>query len=446
MSLHSGERQVSTSLEAIRKDHTARYKFVCERETNTTVLDCGCGIGYGSKMLVDSKNVVSALDIDQETVDFAYKNYPGPTYEQIDLNEEFVIEGFQVGVAFEVIEHLDNPENLLRALKHCEKLYASVPNQEVFPWQESFLPFHKRHYTKKEFEILLNTTGWQVLEWLGQEGTESTPETDVNGRTLIAVCERRKDETRQVKLKYYDEKPEVESVAILGLGPSLSEFIDFSKRAGGASAFVDEVWGINAVGNVVHCDRIFHMDDVRIQEIRAKAKPESNIANMLKWLKRHPGPIYTSRPHNQYKGLVAMPIEAMIRELTFDYFNSTAAWAVAYAVYIGVKHIKLYGCDFTYPNAHHAEKGRACVEFWLGIAVAKGIRITFPTTTTIMDACEPRHERLYGYDTVDVLLDNTVSPISIKFYEKDALPTAEQVEAKYNHSRHPNQYVEKGQA
>jgi hypothetical protein len=50
------------------------------------------------------------------------------------------------------------------------------------------------------------------------------------------------------------------------------------------------------------------------------------------------------------------------------YFNSTAAYAVAYAIHMGVKKISVFGMDFTYPNAHDAEKGRACVEFWLGIA------------------------------------------------------------------------------
>jgi hypothetical protein len=42
------------------------------------------------------------------------------------------------------------------------------------------------------------------------------------------------------------------------------------------------------------------MDDVRIQEIRAAARPESNIATMLGWMRKHPGPIYTSRLHPDY--------------------------------------------------------------------------------------------------------------------------------------------------
>jgi hypothetical protein len=70
-------------------------------------------------------------------------------------------------------------------------------------------------------------------------------------------------------------------IAILGLGPSVRQYLELTKRAGGRSAFCTETWGINALGDVFACDRIFHMDDVRIQEIRAAAKPDSNIARML---------------------------------------------------------------------------------------------------------------------------------------------------------------------
>ena len=70
-------------------------------------------------------------------------------------------------------------------------------------------------------------------------------------------------------------------IAILGLGPSVRQYMELTKRAGGRSAFCTETWGINALGDVFACDRIFHMDDVRIQEIRAAAKPDSNIARML---------------------------------------------------------------------------------------------------------------------------------------------------------------------
>ena len=58
-------------------------------------------------------------------------------------------------------------------------------------------------------------------------------------------------------------------VVILGLGPSLESYVDLVKRLGGRRAFADEVWAINALGDVVACDRFFHMDDFRVQQLRA---------------------------------------------------------------------------------------------------------------------------------------------------------------------------------
>lgn len=237
-----------------------------------------------------------------------------------------------------------------------------------------------------------------------------------------------------------------ESVAILGLGPSLNEFVELSKRLGGRH--VEEVWGINSLGDVFNCDRIFHMDDVRIQEIRAAERPDSNIAKMLNWMRRHPGPIYTSRVHPDYPGLVPFPLQEVCGRFNQAYFNSTAAYAVAYAVFLGVKRLEVYGNDFTYPNAHHAEKGRACVEFWLGIAVSLGIDVKVPHTSSLLDACAA-HERLYGYDTVDVNFSrDEAGKVAVEFVPipESEYPTADEIEAKYDHAAHPNPLVQKESA
>ena len=233
-------------------------------------------------------------------------------------------------------------------------------------------------------------------------------------------------------------------VVILGLGPSMEHYVDVTKRLGGRRVLADEVWTINSLGDVIQCDRVFHMDDVRIQQIRADAAPESNIANMLGWMKTHPGPIYTSRTHADYPGLVAFPLADVIGDLGFAYFNSTAAYAVAYAIHIGVKKISLFGLDYTYANAHDAEKGRACVEFWLGMAAQRGIEIAISDRSSLMDALQPSADRLYGYDTLDV--DIAAPPagsrkVKVKFTPRKELPTAEAIEAAYDHQKHPNPLV-----
>lgn len=224
-------------------------------------------------------------------------------------------------------------------------------------------------------------------------------------------------------------------VAIVGLGPSLDQYVELTKRAGGRHRLFDETWAINALGDIFACDLVFHMDDVRIQEIRAAARPESNIAAMVEWLKTSPVPVVTSRAHENYPMLVQFPLEDVLNNLGHDYFNNTAAYAVAFAIHMGAETISLFGMDYTYPNVHDAEKGRACVEFWLGQAHARGIKINLPKTTTLMDSCYPQTSRLYGYDTLDIAFD--VQPdgeLKLGFTPRDKLPTADEIEKLYDHS------------
>lgn len=458
--MNQGERQVAPTIDGIRRDHVARYEWAAAMiGSDKTVADAACGVGYGSQILVQAGNAVGAYDSDAEALGYAAKHYPGPTYWQRDLENPQHGEdmrGYDAAVCFETIEHLHDPAPLLRQLRQAAPLLlASVPNEDVFPWNNH--AFHYRHYTSGEFQTLLEACGWEVTEWYGQRDAQSEIEKNINGRTLIAVCRRREKRAAPqppatVELTVGRERALPgswpERVAILGLGPSVKEYLELVKRAGGKAAHYDEVWGINAIGDVINCDRWFHMDDVRIQEIRARARPQSNIAQMLQWLRRHPGPILTSRAHPDYPGLVDFPLSDVVNSTRFPYFNSTAAYAVAYAVHLhivsdgkAVKRLVVYGNDFTYPNAHDAEKGRGCVEFWLGYAAARGIKLKIPRTSSLMDACHSPDERLYGYDTVKIVLQDTGERFDVSAFERTELPTADEIEVRYDHSAHPNPLV-----
>lgn len=233
-------------------------------------------------------------------------------------------------------------------------------------------------------------------------------------------------------------------VAILGLGPSVRQFMELAKRFGGRRALCDQVWSINALGDVFASDLIFHMDDVRVQQIRAKASPKSNIARMLEWMKTTTTPVITSIPHQDYPALEPFPLEEVVNMVPTAYFNSTAAYAVAYAIYKGATKISCFGMDFTYPNCHDAEKGRACVEFWLGIAVSRGIELSMPKTTSLMDAYNPQKERFYGYDCVDLEFSRKDARVSVELkpISESEYPTAEEIEQSYDHSRHPNKMLD----
>jgi hypothetical protein len=231
-------------------------------------------------------------------------------------------------------------------------------------------------------------------------------------------------------------------ISIVGLGPSSAEYLAFCKLHGDRFRYCDQTWVINSFGAALAHDLVFHMDDVRVQMIRAAAEPESNIAAMVQWLKKHPGPIMTSIAHPDFPGLVEFPLAAVLNEFPQAYFNSTAAYAVAYAIHKGATKLSLFGMDFTYPDAHDAEKGRACVEFWLGIAAARGIRLAMPKSSTLMDAIYDQGQRFYGYDCVDLAITREQGRIVVGMTEKASFPSATEVEESYRHDVHPNALCE----
>jgi hypothetical protein len=108
---------------------------------------------------------------------------------------------------------------------------------------------------------------------------------------------------------------------------------------------------------------------------------------MLEWMREHPGPIYTSRTHPDYPGLVEYPLEDVINELGFSYFNSTAAYAVALRS-SGVKKISLFGIDYTYPT--RTTPRRAAPASSSGSASPRRAASSSASrASSLMDACAP---------------------------------------------------------
>lgn len=182
------------------------------------------------------------------------------------------------------------------------------------------------------------------------------------------------------------------------MGASNSTYVHFVTQVGTYKRRFNEVWAVNSMAGVIQHDRAFLSDDPKhILEPLVQANPECSAMGMLHWLAVHPGPVYTSRAYPEYPGTVEYPLQAVMETVNPPYLNTTVAYALAYALHLGVKQIGLYGCDFSYPDRHASESGRGCVEFLLGIAFARGVQVTLPHDTTLMDMNVPENKRFYGF-------------------------------------------------
>ena len=174
----------------VRADHTARYKWAAER-IQGHVIDAGCNCGYGAAILADAGLTVAAFDDWFQGLQYARRHWarPGITWVKADFEGVFEFPATGAVVAFELIEHLDDPRPLLTEVyRVADRLFASVPNEDVWPWTPRLGPVHKQHYTRDQFEALLYECGWSVVDWWGQTGGASPVAQEINGRTLVVEC------------------------------------------------------------------------------------------------------------------------------------------------------------------------------------------------------------------------------------------------------------------
>jgi SAM-dependent methyltransferase len=193
----TGERQVATVLDGIRLDHRVRYEWAAGLvRSDDSVLDVGCGVGYGSTLLATNAKLVQGVDVDEETIAYARKYWARDRviFEVADASALSLSDSnkFDFVVMFEVVEHLVMPELYLRslhgALSENATLLLSVPNEPVVQHTIDLNPFHIRHYTPDELRQLIASSGYVVEELFSQnEDFVSEKET---GRTLIAKCRR----------------------------------------------------------------------------------------------------------------------------------------------------------------------------------------------------------------------------------------------------------------
>ena len=151
----AGERFIPELMsgELIDAEHQTRYRFSLPHVRGCRVLDAGCGVGWGSALLVEAEaSEVVGVDLDPETVEDARRRVPAATFVVGDLMDlPFDDDSFDVVVCFEAIEHTGDTERTLdqlaRVLRPNGLLFVSSPNPTVYPPGN---PFHLNEETPPE--------------------------------------------------------------------------------------------------------------------------------------------------------------------------------------------------------------------------------------------------------------------------------------------------------
>ncbi|KKL65099.1 hypothetical protein LCGC14_2158340, partial [marine sediment metagenome] len=158
--------------------------------------------------------------------------------------------------------------------------------------------------------------------------------------------------------------------------------------------WADEVWAVNMAAHLFWHDLVFWMDDLKKQR---DFKPD-----LISELNRRGRPIMTATSYRDVcPTSYDYPIDA-VGKISVDifqrvYLSNSIAQAIGYAIHKGVKVLKLYGCDFTYPDRNFAEAGRACVEAWCTAAITKyDMDIGLCPRTSLFDTVSSR-TGVYGF-------------------------------------------------
>ncbi len=147
-------------------DHVARYRWAAAHLRDARVLDVGCGHGFGALLLAGSYRSYLGVDVDPPAIEWARRVVaPRAPGGQFELGPGFPMAGtFDAVTCFEVLEHVDDPADLLRDLARAVApggtIFLSTPNGSLSDGRPEWFmsPYHVAEYTAPQFAALVRAS------------------------------------------------------------------------------------------------------------------------------------------------------------------------------------------------------------------------------------------------------------------------------------------------
>lgn len=147
--------------------HLVTYQFARSYVEGGTVLDYGCGSGYGAHYLAPHCGQVIGVDVSKQAIEFARSRYQGKnlSYRSVLKAEQaplpFSDNSFDSVVSFQVIEHIRHVDVYLheirRVLRPGGVFICATPDRStrLLPGQKPWNVWHIKEYDKAGFARLL---------------------------------------------------------------------------------------------------------------------------------------------------------------------------------------------------------------------------------------------------------------------------------------------------
>ena len=145
-------------------EHVPRYALAKDVVKGKTVLDFGCGTGYGAAKLATQAASVTGLDIDTAAIRWASATHRNDNLKFVclaDLGASLPAASFDVVTCFEMIEHVDHATqkaliaSFARLLKPDGVMLISTPNPETTKLYGAN-PYHIREMNEAELHDLVS--------------------------------------------------------------------------------------------------------------------------------------------------------------------------------------------------------------------------------------------------------------------------------------------------
>lgn len=179
--------------------------------------------------------------------------------------------------------------------------------------------------------------------------------------------------------------------------------------------YAGEVWGCNSLWKCavdatgqfrgtrwfeLHPKGVNTEEEQRAVWLCASKRIPIYLLDRDEWLRDPPVPLNRLKVEDlEYipEYLLTFPVAQIAKDVN-DYFCCTFAYQVALALLEGFEEIVLKGIDLTVGSKRERLIEKPNLEWWLGYAEGKGVRIIHPVTSMMS-----RHVYRYGYDYWDEL-------------------------------------------